>query len=166
MVYCPNCGEEIPEDSLFCPKCGKKLYKRLGEVHRADWGARFLAWLIDVIIVGVFSLMVPFPVITLWPLPPWGWMVNMHFKPIGSSLLSFLYWTFLEGVTGQSIGKMVLGLKVTKPNGEPISIVQSAIQSIGKAFLLPIDFLIGIILYKEERLFNRLSDTIVIRLKK
>lgn len=25
MVYCQNCGEEIPEDSSYCPNCGSKV---------------------------------------------------------------------------------------------------------------------------------------------
>jgi ribosomal protein L40E len=24
MVYCHNCGSELPEDAVFCPKCGTK----------------------------------------------------------------------------------------------------------------------------------------------
>lgn len=27
MVYCSNCGEKIPDDTLFCPKCGTKTPK-------------------------------------------------------------------------------------------------------------------------------------------
>jgi len=42
---------------------------------------------------------------------------------------------------------------------------QAAIESIGKAFLLPLDCIIGWILYpsRRQRLFNYLSDTIVVR---
>lgn len=25
MVYCSNCGKEIPKDASFCPKCGTKV---------------------------------------------------------------------------------------------------------------------------------------------
>lgn len=24
-MYCPHCGEQIPDDSAFCPKCGEKI---------------------------------------------------------------------------------------------------------------------------------------------
>ena len=27
MVFCVNCGAEIPEKALFCPKCGVKTLK-------------------------------------------------------------------------------------------------------------------------------------------
>ena len=51
---------------------------------------------------------------------------------------------------------------VIEPN-----IKSAAIESFGKAFLLPINVLLGWIFTnnKRQRIFNRLSDTIVIKLK-
>ena len=44
----------------------------------------------------------------------------------------------------------------------------TAIESFGKAFLLPIDVILGLIFTnnKRQRIFNRISNTIVIKLKK
>jgi uncharacterized RDD family membrane protein YckC len=77
----------------------------------------------------------------------------------------FIYWTALEGYRGQSLGKMLLNIVVTGPLGESIRFRDAAIESFGKAFLLPIDFLIGWFAHRKarQRLFNRISDTVVIR---
>jgi len=55
--------------------------------------------------------------------------------------------------------------KVMQLNGKPTDVVHAAIQSIGKAFLLPIDCIIGWLLYpnKNQRLFNYISETIIVR---
>jgi uncharacterized RDD family membrane protein YckC len=70
----------------------------------------------------------------------------------------------MEGVYGQSLGKMVMKIKVTKLDGTPIGLPSAAIESIGKAFLLPIDCIIGWLLYGDtnQRLFNYISETIVV----
>ena len=34
MVYCSNCGEKLPIDSLFCPRCGTKAFESLETVDR------------------------------------------------------------------------------------------------------------------------------------
>jgi uncharacterized RDD family membrane protein YckC len=77
----------------------------------------------------------------------------------------FLYWAYLEGTTGQSLGKKVMKIKVVGVDGYPIDIGKSIYQSIGKAFLTPIDVILGWIMYPEhqQRLFNHLSDTIVVK---
>jgi predicted amidophosphoribosyltransferase len=31
MVYCPKCGEELPEEAAFCPKCGRRTGEPLEE---------------------------------------------------------------------------------------------------------------------------------------
>ncbi len=69
----------------------------------------------------------------------------------------------MEGYRGQSLGKMLLNIIVVGPVGEKISFQDSAIESFGKAFLLPLDCLVGWIILRGscQRAFNRLSNTIV-----
>ncbi len=71
----------------------------------------------------------------------------------------------MEGTYGQSLGKMLLKIEVVRTDGGKINMAQAAIQSVGKAFLLPIDCIIGWILYpvSMQRLFNRLSGTSVVK---
>jgi len=71
----------------------------------------------------------------------------------------------MDGFYGQSIGKMVMKLRITNTAGRHISMSEAALESVGKAFFLPIDFLIGLFLYpkRRQRVFNFLSKTIVIR---
>ena len=81
------------------------------------------------------------------------------------SLLFFAYWTYFESTTGQSIGKKLLKIKTTDLAGNVPNIREVAIQSFGKAFLLPIDVFFGWIFTNEkrQRLFNKASNTVVIR---
>ncbi|MDH5441035.1 MAG: RDD family protein [Candidatus Bathyarchaeota archaeon] len=71
----------------------------------------------------------------------------------------------MEGIYGQSIGKIAMRIKVTQLNGRSTDIVHALLESLGKAFLLPIDCIIGWILYpgKKQRLFNYVSETIVVK---
>ena len=136
-------------------------------LHLARWDTRFWAWLIDIIIVGIgveVAAILAGAVYSfhrLFNLP--GDLFPLDLGVNGAVL--FLYWTLFEGYRGKSIGKMVLNIKVTGRSGEDIGFIAAAISSFGKAFLLPIDCLIGWIAMpgSKLRLFNRLSDTIVVK---
>ena len=139
------------------------------EVRIASWRRRVGAWLIDIILVGIlWDLLAgaagPITQFHLW-LPP-GPIFSAWFVHLGSgdALILFAYWTVLEGTRGQSLGKMAMSLKVTDMKGEKIDLPRAAIESFGKAFLLPLDCLIGWIAMRGsgQRLFNRLSETIVV----
>jgi uncharacterized RDD family membrane protein YckC len=71
----------------------------------------------------------------------------------------------MEGFYGQSIGKMALKIKTVQEDGNSLNLANAAIESFGKAFLLPIDCIIGWIFYsqKNQRLFNYISNTIVVK---
>ncbi len=123
----------------------------------SSWWDRFWAWSIDVLLIGLLWHQV---VIVLG--------IDV-FSLNGMLLLSaqlFIYWTLLEGYRGQSIGKMILKIAVTGPFGEHIRFRDAAVESFGKAFMLPLDILLALILFqnKRQRLFNKISNTIVVKL--
>jgi uncharacterized RDD family membrane protein YckC len=116
-------------------------------LYLAKWSTRFWAWLI---------LLINF----LWD--------YLHWDPFELgfwSLFFFLYWMISDGYKGQSFGKMVMNIKVVKRDGTKIKYGSAAIESLGKAILLPIDCLIGWFGMPgtKLRLFNRISNTIVIK---
>jgi len=168
MPYCRKCGTGLPEGADYCPNCGSPV-AAVARLTLADWGVRFVAYLIDMVILGaIIAPLKWFVAWMIWPWEPWvpRFMSWIHFIDLGpSSVIYFLYWTFMEGGYGQSIGKMIMKIKVTRLNGEPIDMAHAAIESLGKAFLLPIDCIIGWILYptKKQRLFNYISDTIIVK---
>jgi len=125
------------------------------EIRSASWRARLWAWLIDVLLVSI----------------PW----HMALIAVGVDAISlsglaslaamtFVYWTLLEGYRGQSLGKMILNLMVVGTVGEEVRFMDAAVESFGKAFLLPLDCLAGWIASPRsgQRLFNRFSDTMVV----
>jgi uncharacterized RDD family membrane protein YckC len=129
-------------------------------LYLASWESRFWAWLIDIILIGL----------PLWALsdrlpPAWRFTIDPGLVSISvSSIVLFFYWAVLEGYRGQSIGKMALKIRVTDRAGEDIGFAAAAAESIGKAFLLVPDCLIGWLAMpgSKQRLFNRISNTIVI----
>ena len=189
MGYCPKCGNELPEGAKYCPVCGTPVAAEAAPaapatpvmqatpetqvasgVKLAFWGERFIAWLIDVIIVDVVLGIIAFFVglVSLFGGLSFAWFFNVTnwFSTFGiSGLVIFFYWMFMEASNGQSIGKMVMRIKVTRVDGSPINMGQAAIESIGKAFfpILVLDCLIGWLAYpgRHQRLFNYLSQTVV-----
>ena len=137
------------------------------EIVLARWSTRFWAWLVDFIIVTV-----AIEIIFAIAYAPLAFSQGIQGNPaLGAvkyavqSLLFFAYWLYFESTTGQSIGKKLLKIKTTDLAGNLVDVKNVAIQSFGKAFLLPIDVFFGWIFTNEkrQRLFNRASDTIVIK---
>ncbi len=167
MPYCKHCGAEMPEGATYCQRCGT----RAGSVARytlANWGERFVAWIIDMIVIGIFLAPIKFFIGVAWPGITWTPNIFrlIPFVDFGlDNIIYFFYWTIMEGTNGQSIGKMAMKIKVTMLNGEPIDMAHAAVESLGKAFLLPIDCIIGWFLYqtRNQRLFNYISETIIVK---
>jgi uncharacterized RDD family membrane protein YckC len=143
------------------------------EIILAKWTERFVAWLIDFVIVSI-GLAILFALLSI---PFWIYYaaedVEQQLKgPQPShylilSLVLFLYWTYFESTTGQSLGKRVMNLKTTNLNGTVAEGKRVALAAFGKAFLLPFDVILGWIFTNEkrQRIFNRASNTIVIKIK-
>ncbi len=136
----------------------------------ANWGRRFIAWMIDYIIINVMLAYFRLEDLETKLLPPF--LLPQLWSPL-SILILFLYWTFSEWYFGRSIGQLLLNIRLADTKGGNVSLVASAIQSVGKSVsfpLLPLDCLIGWMYGPcrklRQRLFNKLSNTIVIYLGK
>jgi uncharacterized RDD family membrane protein YckC len=134
----------------------------------AKWTDRFLAWLIDFIIVSIISTSVIFASFGTLDYEfeeDIFWAESTQYIP--TSILFFAYWTILEYKTGQTIGKKILNLKVTNINGKKPDLKGIMISSFGKSFLLPIDVVLGWLLTNEkrQRVFNKLGDTLIVKIK-
>jgi uncharacterized RDD family membrane protein YckC len=78
-----------------------------------------------------------------------------------------VYWVILEYKTGQTIGKKILNLKITDIYGNKPELKGIMISSFGKSFLLPMDVILGLLLTnkKRQRIFNKLGDTLIVKIK-
>jgi uncharacterized RDD family membrane protein YckC len=138
------------------------------ELVIAKWSDRFVAWLIDFIIISSISAIIFTSIFgSLYTQWDENMMISEGTSYIPTSLLFLGYWIILEYKTGQSIGKKMLHLKITNMDGSHPSLLGVIISSFGKAFLLPIDFILGIIFTNEkrQRIFNKIGDTIVLKIK-
>ena len=137
-------------------------------LYLAKWTTRFWAWLIDFCMVILFLNIIRGIFAPFWTIP--FYIDIQRWEPFEfgfQSLIFFASWTIMEGFQGrgQSIGKMVMNLKVVNRDGTKIRYGAAAIESFGKAVLLPLDCLIGWLAMPgtKLRMFNRLSNTIVIK---
>src|ERR687892_538059 len=149
--------------------------KKPREIILANWGDRFLAWIVDFILVSI-ALAVLFASIAI---PIWFFFyyddmtaarAYQNVQPSHYIILSaafFGYWTYFEYTSGQSIGKRLLKIKTVDLSGNRIDIKNAVLESFGKAFLLPIDVILGWIFTnnKRQRVFSRIGNTIVIKIK-
>src|SRR5690349_16371469 len=99
------------------PQYGQPFYSQPA-LEYVSVGLRFLAVLIDGLIIGVLTGFLSFP---FRDAPGfWGGSVG---------LLAILYYTVMEATQGATFGKMALGLRVVKLDGSPISWDASIIRN-------------------------------------
>jgi uncharacterized RDD family membrane protein YckC len=177
MAKCEKCGAELGEGAAFCQKCGAPVAATpttapVGErmINLAGWGDRILAYIIDMILAGIVLGIIKAVVF----LPSYfvgGMMGVPSYVPWSNfgfdNLFWFAYFLFMDLTYGQSIGKMVLKIKTTNMNGGPIELSQAAIEAFGKAFLLPLDVILGWVFtnQRNQRIFTYLAKTIVVKIR-
>jgi uncharacterized RDD family membrane protein YckC len=164
------------------------------EILLARWVDRFIAWIIDFVIVNIAVWIViglalasqsflDMEQMTVFdgdngnefffdrggPGAGWWWsggFLSGTLSFLITSLVFFGYWTYFEYTRGQSIGKMVMRIKTTDLYGNKPSLKSVMLESFGKSFLLVIDIILGWIFTddKRQRIFNRAGNTIVIKI--
>ena len=132
----------------------------------AKWKDRFLAWLVDFIIISMVSTSIAF--ISFQYLDDnFENFISNDGMYIPTSIMFLSYWIILEYKTGQTIGKKMFNLKIVNDLGGRPSLIGVIISSLGKSFILPIDVILGWIItnQKRQRIFNKLGNTLIIKIK-
>jgi uncharacterized RDD family membrane protein YckC len=171
MTYCTRCGKEAPQNLEFCPRCRAPI-KQVNGLHgtaadrilsesslQQHWIKRFIAILIDSIIVGIATGIL-------------GLMINISgfFNwlsfPFVMGFLYVLYFTVTESIYGYTIGKRVVNLKVMQPNGKKPSLQSAFIRNVSKIhfLILLLDTFGGFFTSKDnhQRYIDQIANTTVV----
>lgn len=114
MAFCTNCGHEMSDLAVACPQCGHPTGVRAQTTGTyADFWTRFAAALIDAVILAIPSF-----------------VINMGIPFLGGIVVDFLYhWLLIAYWDGQTLGKRVMGIRITRPDGSPVDVGGAAARA-------------------------------------
>jgi len=174
-MTCPKCGKPYSEGENFCSNCGWALKPSLSGYRHASLITRFLAYLIDALLILVPLVLIMFYHIygkygeqLLEPTLYYDIiMKELLLFTIVPILVLFLYFSLLEGRFQATIGKKLLRIRIVNKDFAPIgyskAVMRNALRLIWQ---LPIGFLILIldvflILTRHQRLGDIAAKTYV-----
>ena len=162
MAFCTYCGHEISDQAVACPRCGHPTTARgfsidFGVVARApysSYGSRVGAFLIDGVFLGVIgSLLLVAAVVSEAP----GAIVLFVLFVVAS----LLYKPLMEGAKGQTLGKMVVGIKVVRAeDASPIGYGEAFMRWVISFLLGLVPFLLGTLLDLLWPLWDDVNQTL------
>ena len=141
-----------------------EIAKKTSVLPLASFRKRALAFLIDFAITFAIFVVAP----NIFSLLARGALSILDLNVILLYLvLLWIYFTLLEGFAGQSLGKRFVGLTVVRVDGKRLFYDHAAVRNFGKAFLLPVDLLLGRSVKDERfiRYFDKFAGTTVIDLR-
>jgi uncharacterized RDD family membrane protein YckC len=156
----------------------------------AGFGQRLLAFIIDVIIVGIVYSVIATPIIAAMGLGIASevqsmdgmsedqaagaavGMIGTIMAGLGmiimvSFIIQILYYSLMESSKLQaSVGKLALGIKVVDMNGNRISFTKAVLRSFGKilsAMIMYIGYLMAAFTEKKQGLHDMIASTLVVK---
>ena len=139
---CPSCGA-IDYGTPFCVSCQKPLHRSAAApsvatgvqfmqeqpVAKAGFFRRFAAFAIDWLTLSIIADIVRFAYSFGSGTDPW--MIHLEVAMGLSTILFLLYFTLLTGEGGQTLGKMLLGIRVQGIDGSNVGYGRSFIRALG-----------------------------------
>jgi uncharacterized RDD family membrane protein YckC len=149
-MFCPYCGVKNNPGQAQCFVCNKKLpagdvdstpsqRRRSGPMRTfsaegaitARLGDRFIAVILDTLFLSALLLVSAAAILSRWP----DVTSRMSILPLAAGAaasaiaLAFVYYWLLEGAFGATLGKAIVGLRVTRQNGAAPGLASSAIRN-------------------------------------
>ena len=183
--FCPACGAELESTAQFCALCGNKIQTPIipiapgasgftaekvaptqtPNVKYAESGDRLVAFIIDMIFIGIISRLIVSAI-------EFAITGSFQFwKTEGFETIIMLIYFGIGDYNSQTIGKAIMKLKVVDERTfGPITSGQAFLHIIGKVFFLPLDVILAMFIIESEeekkikvRITQRISKTVVIR---
>lgn len=141
------------------------MERNILEINYVGIGYRFVAQLIDGIILFIIYYVVGS---ALFGAPTWSVYGAGAASLAALNSLIGLYFVFLEGAAGATVGKMALKMKVVKEDGGPRGLRAPLSRNMLRIVdALPFLYIIGMILIarssKKQRLGDRVARTMVVK---
>jgi uncharacterized RDD family membrane protein YckC len=201
-MYCSKCGATVAEGVVFCPNCGQATggvtpaaVPAPAPVYAGAPGAvavaiaprspyagfwlRFVAWIIDRVVLQVVAGVVLFPLFGVSLM-----RMAMHMRPgnpddiiplfasmgrltVAALVVNWLYYALLESSAWQAtLGKKALGLQVTDLAGRRISFGRATgryFARIISAMTLFIGYIMAGFTQKKQALHDMIAGTLVVK---
>lgn len=202
-MFCVRCGTQNEAGAQYCSNCGNPLsggapapssegahpHDPVGvalqaPLEYAGFWRRFVAYLIDSILIGILWSPVQNILMTRFGIDP-AQLESMSPEDLASSenlaaLMSvigmvtlinigiqWLYFGLMESSSKQAtVGKMALGMKVTDVRGDRISFARATGRYLAKfpsAMILLIGYIMAAFTERKQALHDKMAGTLVIR---
>jgi len=188
MRYCGECGRPYPAYELaaiggvsVCAACKPVYMQRMreggqaiGGMRYAGFWIRFVARIIDGVLLGIVGAMIRLPLMGVMGFGPRGIgslaMVPMMVGLLGittllSVAIAVAYEVYFVSTRGATVGKMVMGLKIVRADGSPVSAGLAAGRYFAQwisAFIFMIGYIMAGFDEQKRALHDRICETRVI----
>ena len=140
----------------------------------AGVGSRIVAVIVDHIIVGIITAVIAIPMgLQMFAMSATGVMdpAVLFGQMMGMWGLSFvlwiLYFSYFEGKSGQTLGKKVVNIKVTREDGKQPTFTDAVIRNVLRLIDMIGIYILGFILIlateKKQRIGDLAARTIVVK---
>ena len=181
MRVCPKCGAVENDESRFCSKCGAIIEAAAQpEIPEAEdreqvygkpagFWIRAIAVFFDGIILAVGGVLIGGILGFLMSVSAGDVSGSTPFFNILGFVIGAVYYICMHGKYGQTLGKMLIGIKVIKINDEHLSYGTALLRYIGRtvnALTLFIGYIVVVFNRKKRGLHDFIAGTKVIYVKK
>ena len=177
---CAECGQSFAtaemvqyENSWVCPACKPIFFQKVREgiassqaMNYAGFGIRFVAKLLDGVIIGVPGWVLQFGAMALFSDNPNMATAAMLVGWVLSMVLNISYYTWMHGKWGATVGKMACGLRVVTASGGPIAYGLAAgrfFAEMVSGMIIYIGYIMAAFDDEHRALHDRICNTRVIR---
>ena len=133
-------------------------------------GRRIVATIVDGLLLGALYAVMAALFGTYTRIDTFGWDASMPALPaVVYALLVVLYYVLMEGYLGQTVGKMLLGIRVVREGitdeapGLRAAVIRTALRVVDGLFSYLVAFVTVLVSGKNQRFGDMAAHTLVVR---